>query len=102
MRIAISKDGRQKLILNGTNIAMEAPSNGDPLMIEAEFDDDSPIRIIVDGSKHSVPVRTMRLVNRKVYRVAAFRRETKAGIVDVAAHDRRMPVKKLRANHKSI
>jgi hypothetical protein len=85
-------------------MAIQAPQKGDPLMLEAEFDEGSPIKIVIANGKESAPmgIRQLKLVHRNTYRVKAFMRHTKAGEVRVPAHDRRMPYRKLRAVHKSI
>ncbi len=101
MRVTITKDNKKKLILEGTKMAIQAPSSGDPLMILAEFDQASPIKIVVDGNE-PVGVRRMALVHKKTYRVDAFIRHTKNGSCKVPAHDRRFPVRNLRKEHKSI
>lgn len=102
MRIALSQQGKRKvLIMEGDHIALQAPSNGDPLMIEAELEAGSPIKIVI-GNQAPMPVRGLRLVHRNTYRVETFKRTTKAGVVTVHSHDRRMPYRAMRKKHVSI
>lgn len=100
MKISLSKDGKQRLVLQGKRIALQTPDNGDPLMIEADMDDGSPIKIMIDG--RTLPIRRMTLVHKDTYRVKSFIRHTSAGEVRVPSHDRRKPYRKMRAVHKSI
>lgn len=102
MRIQVSDLHRKKrLVLQGEEIALQAPAGGDPLMIEAELDPGSPIKIIVGGSA-PMPVRRLALVHRDTYRVKAFIRHTRDGEVRVPAHERRKPYRKLRKKHTTI
>lgn len=100
MKIAIHKEGRKALFLEGEHVAIKVPHNGTPLMLEAEIEDGSPVTIVMAG-KAPMPVRRLQIVNGKTYHVKSFQRRTKDGVVRVPAHDRRMPVR-LRRHHKSI
>ena len=107
MRLSIIRKNGSKseksLILQGKQIALQAPESGDPLMLEAEFDEGSPIKIVVsNGSQREIPVRRLRLVHKETYWVKGFTRETKAGTVKVSGHERRKPYVKMRDKHASI
>ncbi len=101
MRVSISREGKKNLVLEGDQMALQAPSSGAPLMIEAVFDDGSPLKILI-GNGEPVPVRQMRLVHKDTYRVKSFIRRTSAGEVRIPSHDRRKPYRKLRSKHVSI
>lgn len=101
MRLSISREGKKALVLEGNQVALQAPVDGAPLMIEAEFDEGSPLKIVI-GNGAPVPVRRMALVHKDTYRVKSFIRRTSAGEVRVPSHERRMPYRKLRAKHSSI
>lgn len=101
MRVAIRRDGKKTLVIEGDHIGLKAPDNGLPLMIEAEIEDGSPIQIVVGSHRAPLPVRSLKLISDKMYRVKTFERHTKAGIVTIPSHQRRMPVR-LRKVHKSI
>lgn len=101
MRVSISREGKKTLVLDGEQMALKAPENGSPLMIEAEFDEGSPLKIVI-GNGSPQPVRQVRLVHKETYRVKAFIRRTKAGEFRIASHERRMPYRKLRTKHVSI
>lgn len=95
---------KKRLEIHGDRIAVNLPKDRtDPLLIQATIDEDSPIQIVVqNGVRQIIPVRQLRLVNSKTYLVKGFNRKTKAGIVHIPTHHRRMPVRKLRDTHKSI
>ena len=101
MKVAIEQGGKKKLLLEADHIGLKAPKDGAPLMIEAEIEEGSPIMIMIGSQRPPVPIRSLRLIHSKMYRVAAFKRHTKSGVVLVPGHMRRMPVR-LRTIHKSI
>jgi len=101
MRVSIHREGKKALVLEGEQIGLQAPAGGDPLMIEAEFEEGSPIKIVI-GNGAPMPVRRLSVVNRNTYRVRAFVRHTTAGEVTVPAHERRKPYRKLRKKHAAI
>lgn len=102
MRIQISDvHHKKRLVLQGEQIALQAPEKGDPLMIEAEIDPGSPIKIVI-GSGKPMPVRRVSLIHKDTYHVKSFIRHTKQGEVKVPAHDRRKPYRWLRKKHSSI
>lgn len=101
MKVTVIRENKRALVIQGEQVALKAPTLNEPLMIEAEFEEGSPVQIIVNGSA-PMPIRRLAIVNRKTYHVAAFYRTTKAGTVKVDAHERKMPYRKLRAKHNSI
>ncbi len=101
MKVTVIRENKRSLIIQGEQVALKAPALREPLMIEAEFEEGSPVQIIVNGSE-PLPIRRLAIVNRKTYHVAAFYRTTKAGTVKVDAHERKMPYRKLRTKHQSI
>ena len=101
MKVTVIRENKRALVIQGEQVALKAPKLEEPLMIEAEFEEGSPVHIIVNGSE-PMPIRRLAIVNRKTYQVAAFYRTTKAGTVKVDAHERKMPYRKLRTKHQSI
>ena len=103
MRVTIKKDGKNSLVLQGEQMALQAPAKGDPLMIEAEFDEGSPIKIVIaNGKEQTIPVRQVRLVHKETNWIKSFKRVTKGGIVTVHGHERRKAYRKMRDKHASI
>ena len=104
MRVSINREGKRALVLEGDRMAIQAPVKGDPLMIEAELDEGSPIKIVIANGKESTPmgIRQLKLVHRQTYHVPSFVRHYKSGDVRVSAHERRRPYMKLKKHHKPI
>ena len=95
MRVAITngRNLRSRLVLNGDNIGIQVPKEESDLLIEAQLDHGSPIKIVVSNGA-PVPVSQLRLVHSKTYYVKTFKRHTKAGIVMVPGHTRRRGIRR--------
>lgn len=99
MKVTLRK-GKKSLIVRSVNneFGIQLPESEGPLFLEAEFDEASPVHILIPGASgrstpERIPITGLKMYHQKKYWVKSFRRQTKAGVVMIPSHQRRMPVR---------
>lgn len=93
MKVSLKK-GKKLIVLKSASneFGIQLPETDGPLFVEAEFDERSPMQIMIPG-RESIPVKKLQLSHTGTYVVKSFKRHTKAGVVVVAEHHRHKPVR---------